>query len=104
MATREDAGERLANLFFQRCKQIEQRIIHRAKDEKEGIVDNFDFGLGVEDIFREELSKLLTARYSVRCGTVGLGNHTVSIPSSPEWFLAPGVRPEVRDPESPLNG
>lgn len=31
---------------------------------------NFDSGLGIEDIFREELSQLLPSRYSVRCGAI----------------------------------
>jgi hypothetical protein len=67
---REDASEQLSNLLFQRCARIEQRIIDRAKDEKIGVVDNFDSGPGVEDIVRDELSKLLPTRYSVKCGKV----------------------------------
>jgi hypothetical protein len=55
---REDAADRLAKLFFKRCRQIEERILLRSKAEKEGVLDNFDSGPGVEDIFREELSQL----------------------------------------------
>jgi len=65
---REDAKERLSNIFFKRCKEIEGRILARAKIEKETRIDNYDSGLGIEDIFREELSNLLPKRYSVRTG------------------------------------
>src|SRR5262245_47719400 len=67
---REDASERLAKLFFKRCQQIEERILLRTKAERDGTIDNFDCGLGIEDIIRDELSKLLPARYSVHCGVV----------------------------------
>ncbi len=67
---REDAAGRLANLFLKRCRQIEQRILVRAAAEKEAMIDNYDAGPGVEDIFREELSQLLPTRYTVRCGTI----------------------------------
>ncbi|MFN7140276.1 MAG: DUF6602 domain-containing protein [Limisphaerales bacterium] len=67
---REDAAERLSKLFFKRCCQIEERIILRARAEKEGVIDNFDSGAGVEDILREEMARLLPSRYSVRCGSI----------------------------------
>ena len=67
---REDAKERLSKLFFKRCHEIEERIVSRAKVEKETRVDNYDSGLGIEDIFREELSNLLPKRYSVRTGVL----------------------------------
>jgi hypothetical protein len=67
---RDDASERLANLFFKRCRQIEERILLRVKNEREGSIDNFDAGVGIEDIFREELSHLLPSRYKVCHGTI----------------------------------
>lgn len=67
---REDAKERLSNLFFKRCREIENRILARAKVEKETRIDNFDSGFGIEDIFREELSNLLPKRYMVRKGVL----------------------------------
>ena len=67
---RENAKERLSKLFFKRCKEIEERILARVKVEKEARVDNYDSGLGIEDIIREELSNLLPKRYSVRTGVL----------------------------------
>ena len=67
---REDAKERLSNIFFKRCKEIEERILARVKVEKDTRIDNYDSGLGIEDIFREELSDLLPKRYSVRAGVL----------------------------------
>jgi hypothetical protein len=68
-----DARERISNLFFQRCHLVEQRILIRANAEKEGCVDSFDSGLGVEDIIREEMAFLLPERYSVRSGRSMIG-------------------------------
>jgi hypothetical protein len=65
---REDAKERLSKLFFKRCCEIEERILSRARAEREARVDNFDSGAGIEDIFRQELSSLLPKRYSVHAG------------------------------------
>ncbi len=67
---REDAKERLSNLFFKRCREIEERILSRANAEREARVDNFDSGAGIEDIFRQELSYLLPKRYSVHSGVL----------------------------------
>lgn len=67
---REDAKERLSNLFFKRCREIEERILSRAKTELEARIDNFDSGAGIEDIFRQELSHLLPKRYSVHAGVL----------------------------------
>ena len=67
---REDAKERLSGLFLKRCQESEKRILERVKVENEIRVDNFDSGLGMEDIIREELSKLLPKRYSVRKGVL----------------------------------
>jgi hypothetical protein len=67
---REDAEEKLSGLFLKRCQEIEARILTRVKNEKDVRIDNFDPGLGIEDIIREELSKLLPKRYSVRKGVL----------------------------------
>jgi hypothetical protein len=42
----------------------------RSEIERRMNIDNFDSGPGVEDIFREELSRILPTRYSVRSGVV----------------------------------
>jgi len=67
---RDDTKERLSQIFFKRCQEIEERILMRAKVEKETRIDNYDSGLGIEDIFREELTNLLPKRYSVRAGVL----------------------------------
>lgn len=70
MAAKKDAAEFLRHLFFKRCQVVEEQIKSRAKAEKTGRIDNFDPGPGVEDIVREELRKLLPARYAIRAGTI----------------------------------
>jgi hypothetical protein len=67
---REDAKERLSNIFFKHCKEVEERILMRVKAEKDTRIDNYDSGPGIEDIIREELSELLPKRYSVRTGVI----------------------------------
>lgn len=64
------ATDRLSSLFFERCRQIEERILMRAAAERAGCVDPFDSGIGIEDIIREELTLLLPSRYAVRAGTI----------------------------------
>jgi hypothetical protein len=65
-----NAQEKLRSLFYERCRQIESRILLRATAETTGCVDSFDSGIGIEDIVREELATLLPSRYSVRAGTI----------------------------------
>jgi hypothetical protein len=42
-----------------RCKAVEQQILLRSKLEQGLNVDNFDSGVGVEDIVRDELRRVL---------------------------------------------
>ncbi len=67
---REDANETLARAFLKRCQGIEQKILLLSELERKMNVDNFDSGLGIEDIIREELSELCPRRYSVRAGVI----------------------------------
>lgn len=67
---RVDAVDSLSKAFFLRCQASEARICLRAHQEREMAIDNFDSGLGVEDIVREELLKLLPSRYAVKAGVL----------------------------------
>jgi hypothetical protein len=67
---RSSAAETLQTAFLQRCLSAEQVICVRAMAERNMNIDNFDSGLGVEDIVREEFRRILPARYVVDNGVV----------------------------------
>jgi hypothetical protein len=67
---RDVATETVGLAFRNRCRAIETDILRRVAEERSSSFDNFDSGLGVEDIFRSEVSQLLPTRYSVKRGTV----------------------------------
>ncbi|WP_157595549.1 DUF6602 domain-containing protein [Plesiocystis pacifica] len=67
---RTDAATRLSTVFRTRCRAIEEQLLLRARQEKSLNIDNFDSGPGIEDMFREELGRLLPSRYAVRCGVI----------------------------------
>lgn len=67
---RDVSGQNLESAFLQRCVGVEKLLILRAQIERSMNVDNFDSGPGVEDIFRDELAKILPTRYSVSGGLV----------------------------------
>ena len=52
------------------CQAAQRRIIREAEIEREFNVDHYDSGSGLEDLVREELAKLLPARYLVDAGVV----------------------------------
>ena len=52
------------------CQAAQSRILREAEIERRFNVDNFDSGPGLEDLMRQELSKLLPDRYSVDAGVV----------------------------------
>ena len=52
------------------CQAAQSRIIAEAEIERRFNIDNFDSGAGVEDIVRQEVSKLLPSRYSVDPGVI----------------------------------
>jgi hypothetical protein len=67
---RQDAIETLKDIFYKRCAHSESLIINKSKQEQELNIDNFDSGLGVEDLIREEISKLIPERYFVTKGVI----------------------------------
>ena len=60
----------LRNALMMTCQVAQRRIVARAEAEIAFNVKNFDSGLGVEDIVREEFSNLLPQRYSIASGVV----------------------------------
>ena len=52
------------------CQAAQSRILREAEIERAFNVDNFDSGPGLEDLVRQELSRLLPDRYSVDAGVV----------------------------------
>lgn len=97
--------------FLERCQFAEEQIRARAEQEKKFNINNFDSGLGVEDIIRDELSNILPSRYSVRCGTINdrhgmsAGDADVVI-FNDHWFpvVKFGATPESRKFQFPIEG
>ena len=52
------------------CQAAQTRIINEAENERKFNIDNYDSGPGVEDIVRQEVSKLMPRRYCVDAGVV----------------------------------
>ena len=52
------------------CQAVQSRIVDEANIEEGFSINNYDAGPGLEDIVRQELSKLLPSRYSVDAGVV----------------------------------
>ena len=52
------------------CLAVQSRIINEVNIEERFSINNYDAGPGLEDIVRQELSKLLPERYSVDAGVV----------------------------------
>lgn len=52
------------------CQASQARITSEAENEKRFNIDNYDSGPGVEDVVRQELSKLLPCRYCIDAGVV----------------------------------
>lgn len=71
-----DKRETLGNALMVSCQVAQARIVSRADAEIRFNLHNFDAGLSVEDIVREELGGLLPSRYVVSPGVVSdhLGN------------------------------
>ena len=62
--------ENLRNGLLMTCHAAQRRMIAEAASERGFNIHNFDSGLGVEDIVRQEISRLLPDRYSVEPGVV----------------------------------
>ncbi len=62
--------ETLRSALMLTCQIAQTRIVSRADDEIRFNLHNFDSGLGVEDIVREELGALLPGRYFASSGVI----------------------------------
>ena len=62
--------ENLRSGLLLTCQAAQSRIIAEAGIERRFNINNFDSGSGVEDIVRQELSKLLPERYAVDTGVI----------------------------------
>ena len=60
----------LRNSLMITCQVAQARIVAGANAEKEFRIQNYDSGLGIEEIVREELARLLSNRYSVSPGVI----------------------------------
>lgn len=67
---RTTAAESLSTAFMKRCLASEKRILLRVRHEREMAVDNYDAGLGIEDIVRDELAQILPSRYTTKAGVL----------------------------------
>ena len=93
------------------CQAVQSRIVMEASIEERFSIDNFDSGLGLEDIVRQELSKLLPDRYSVDVGVVNdrdgrtAGDCDVLI-TNRMWapVVKLGATPESRRVHFPIEG
>ena len=63
-------GQTLSSGLLLTCQAAQSRIIAEAEIERKFNIHNFDSGPGVEDIVRQELSKLLPSRYLIDNGVV----------------------------------
>ena len=85
------------------CQATQSRIISEAAIERKFNIDNYDSGPGLEDLVRQELSKLLPERYLVDSGVVNdqdgqtAGDYDVVIRDQ-RWAPATklGLTPESR--------
>jgi hypothetical protein len=108
---REDSSADLAVSYRRRCQFVERRLLVRAAEEQAANIDNFDSGLGIEEIFRDELAKLLPARYGVTTGVISDRNgatagHCDCVIFNDFWFPATkaGATEQSRRRHLPIEG
>ena len=67
---RSHKSETLRDVMLLNCKSSQSRLVREANIEKQFNIDNYDSGVGLEDLMRQELSSLLPTRYCVDAGVV----------------------------------
>ncbi|MCI0357604.1 MAG: hypothetical protein L0211_03850 [Planctomycetaceae bacterium] len=108
---RTSATETLQSAFLSRCLAVERLIKLRADSERGMNIDNYDSGIGLEDVVREELRKILPTRYSIDSGIAvdrdgrTSGDHDVIV-FSDFWFpqVKAGATPASRRAFFPIEG
>ena len=106
---RENTAAPLRDALMITCRTAQRRIVAGANAEDAFNIDNYDAGLGVEDIVRQEFARLLPKRYKVDPGVVNdrhgrtVGNCDLLI-LDPNWSAAvkPGATPESRRVHFPI--
>ncbi len=106
---RSNATTPLREALLMTCRIAQQRIVAGANAESAFNIDNFDAGLGVEDVVREEFARLLPNRYKVDPGVVNdrhgstVGDCDLLI-RDPIWSAAvkPGATPQSRRAHFPV--
>ena len=101
----------LRNSLMITCQFAQARIVTRANAEIAFKVQNFDSGLGTEEIVREELVRLLPNRYGVSPGLISdCQGYTAGdcdlIVRDPNWspVIKPGATSESRRFHFPIEG
>jgi len=89
---RSEAAESLGTAFLKRCAGGERHLRHVLSQERETAIDAFDSGKPFEAAVRDELRRLLPARYAVRDGVLvdrnGLsGGHADAVIFNELWFM-----------------
>lgn len=108
---KKDSSETLKDIFYKRCLHVESLILSKAKQEQELNLQNFDSGLGTEDIIREEFRKIFPERYGITKGILNdrngytSGDHDIII-FNKIWFpfLNSGASTESRKFHFPIEG
>lgn len=104
-------NQTLLNSLMITCQFVQERIVARAGAEIKFSVQNFDSGMGVEEIIREELAQLLPNRYSVSPGVVSDRDGLTAgdcdlIILDPNWspVIKPGATNQSRRFHYPIEG
>ena len=63
-------NETLSSGLLLTCQAAQARLVSEAAIERQFNIHNFDSGLGVEDLVRQEFAKLLPSRYPIDPGVV----------------------------------
>lgn len=108
---RKQASETLESAFAKRCLAAEKLIRLKGKLEKQMNIDNYDSGMGLEDIVRNELRAILPTRYTVTSGVINepqgrtAGDFDVII-FNELWFpqIKAGATPQSRRVHFPIDG
>lgn len=108
---RKDSFADLAVSYRRRCQFVERRLLVRAAEEQAANIDNFDAGIGIEEVFRDELGKLLPSRYAITTGVISdrfgdTAGHCDCVIFNDFWFPATkaGATEQSRRRHLPVEG
>ncbi|MGW4369305.1 DUF6602 domain-containing protein [Nocardia takedensis] len=108
---RTDATDNLTESFKRRCRYADRRLRLRFEEEQSSNIDNFDSGVSLEEIFRDEVDQLLPCRYQITTGVLvdrrgHTAGHCDAVIFNETWFPAikgPASRTSRR-PFLPIEG